>query len=376
MTFGGRLASFAQFFGLRDVRRTSLVLSPVHDAEIYVDMDDVLSRVREWLRGVPGFVIYGEYGTGKSHLLQHIGQVLAPPARLHPVFVELSGFDRHSKFKLVHSRTMQAMEEPILTLLSSNRDVKTWIATQSGLNPDMKKALVALSEPQAKPEERAHLRAWIKGTGPTPSQAARLGLSGRLFDNVGPAELVSFWKCLGEMYQQFSPTRATLLLLMDEAAALQEVVSPEGLLDIGTGIRYLVDPSNRSIGYGFGLNLPGARGVHPFMRSDVESRVHSKTVQLQTLGDEKRIIRFLDGIWHLLSAGAFFLSRDAVTFVAGHLPLLREKFGTSIATPTKTAAPTQRDLLMVLDRIAQTIWGMEHSVPLSLSDLRRIFDLL
>jgi hypothetical protein len=365
------VTQFAEYLHLRDGSREKLILSPEHDANIFVDLDGILPRVKEKLaHAAPKLVVFGDIGTGKSQLLRHVEQQLAPEHRFRPVYVVLSGLDRRSRFDRVHALVMQALERPLIDVLQSN-DVAAWLDRQSGLTLDMKHALQLLRDPRTKPDALARARAWLKGPGITHAQAHKLGFSGRLTDTAGPAQLVDFWKQIGELYHTCSRDRRALLLLFDEGESIQQSMGPESLRDLGNGFRQVLDPDNRSIGCMFGLNLPALRGgEHPFLRADVERRHDDVRINLQPLGGPERVRAFTERLWGILADPLHpMLTADAINFVGNHLAFLRERAGAAVAGSLKRA-PTQADLLVVLNFIAEAAFRVKAALPLSEAALR------
>lgn len=365
------MTTFAQFFHLRDLERTDINLRPEHDAQIFVDIDGILPKVRKQLRdGVPKLVIFGDIGTGKSHLLRHVEHVLARETRYQPVFITLSGFDKKSRFARVHALVMDAIEPLLSKLLELPTGVQGWIERDFQGSDDMREALRKLANPKLPLADRARVRAWLKGTGPSAAQGHKLGFSGRLSDHAGPAQLVNLWRSISEMYQKFSSNHAMLLLLFDEAESIQQTLSPEGQHDLGNGFRHLLDDDNRALGCMFGLNMPLARGVHPFLRADVFRRIDHSSIPLQPIGGVERTRQFVEGFWKEIAPGARpLLDASAIEFVGTQLARLRERLGIA-KSEGLGRTPTQADLLVVLNEIAHHAFETNTRPPLSEASVR------
>jgi hypothetical protein len=362
------VTQFAEFFRLRDPHREGIKLSPEHDAEVFVDIDGLLPKVVERLRTAPKLVVFGDYGTGKTQLLRHIEQKLAASVPLHPVYIVLSGFERRSRFQRVHTIVMQALEDTLTDLVTGKPDVEAWIRERRDVAEDVRNALLHLARPTLPPGDRTKVRAWLKGTGPTALQAQKLGLSARLFDLCGPADLVKVWRCIGQMHQEHSPDRSKLLLLFDEGESIQQIVSPEGQHDVGSGLRALLDEDTRELGCVFGLNLPSARATHPFLRTDIERRIGDGVLHLRPLGGPQRVRDFTTALWGEISDGLPLLANDALPYVGERLMVLLEKLGLTFGPPNRMA--TQSDLLMLLDRVAQTAFQRKIKPPIPLSEVQ------
>jgi energy-coupling factor transporter ATP-binding protein EcfA2 len=364
------VTKFAEHLRLRDPRRESLKLSPEHDAEIFVDIDQVLPDVARALEATPKLVIFGDYGTGKSQLLRHIQKVVAKKRDYRGLYVTLSGFERKSRFARVHALVMEQLEKPLLELFELPGN-DGWIE-RAEVSVDVKHALRQLRNPKVLPNDKARIRGWLKGPGVTGPQASKLGFSGRLLDQAGPAQLVDLWKTIGRLYRENAPDQAKLLLLFDEGESIQQILGPEGQHEIGNGFRHLLDQDNDSVGCVFGLNLPVARGAHPFFRADVKRRYDDMAINLKPIASGERAKPFVDALWPMLTApdAPPLLAAPAMKYVGDHLIEIRERLDTAVAEEINRAA-TQADLLVVLDYLAHSAVDSHVALPLSLVDVRK-----
>lgn len=356
---------------LRDPDRASLTLSPEQDAELFVDIDGLTAVVRSWLKEqAPKGVVYGDYGTGKSHLLRFIEKKLVPERPLRPVYVELAGFGRKATFFDVHLRVMNALL-PVLESLSSRAELDDWMGSDTAgrlSTADVRHAVKRLGDSSAPPPERALTRAWLLGTGPTPTQARKAGFTGRLFESASAVDLGHLWQLCSELHQLAYKKR--LLLLVDEGEGLQKIVHPDSLIMLYAGIRHLVDPDNQSVGCIFALNTPEAR-EHPFSRSDVLSRVTGKSQPLVPLNTPERVARFTTELWKKVSTEPRLLTADAMGELSRRLTAMRN----AIAFEARPSAvtPTQRDLLSVLSFLTRQAANDQRPPPYSVEDLTRWF---
>ena len=359
------MTPYSALLGLRDPDRSSLNLSPAADADLFVDIDGLASQVRDWLGvGAPKGAVYGTYGTGKSHLLQYVARTLAPDRRFRSVYVELTGFGRKATFFDVHLRVMNVLL-PVLEQLAKHREARRWLAASNLASDDVKRAVTKLGDPALSPTALATTRAWILGTGPTPTQARKEGFTGRLFERSSAVDLVKIWQLCAEL--QRSSDSQGLLLLIDEGEGFQKVVHPESLATLGAGVRSVLDADNQSLGCIFALNLPETRD-HPFLRSDVVSRLTGKILNLEPLGSPERVERFTTALWGVLSTKPRLLTPEAMSQLARRLAAMRN----AISFDKRSAlTPTQRDLLQVLSFITAQALREQRPPPYSLDDLKR-----
>ncbi len=367
------MTSFAEFFRLADERRTTFVLSPERDPGLLVDMDGLLAFLEARVRPgatAPQAVIFGEFGTGKSHALRYVEHVLAPKNQMQPVYLALSNFGARSTFSDVHVRVMSALDEFLQFMLPSAPE--SAIDTNGRLSPDMKKALKLLRDAKTPPKDRGTVRAWLMGIGPTPTQARRLGFAGRLLETAGPVELVKLWKGIGEIGAAVTGRR--LLLLLDESEAFGRVTDAQAQASLGSGLRELFDTDNAAVGIFLAANTPDVRvGVHPLKRADFQSRTVGKELTLTGLADPGQVERFVRGWWHHIGKpDTHLLDEVALKLVATRLKDLRDVL---VGRPQAALKPTQRNLMDVLAFIGRK--ALEHGMrpPISERDIRAWFVL-
>jgi hypothetical protein len=322
----------------------------------------------------PQVVVTGDFGTGKSHVLRHIEKKLAPERKIRPVYFQLGAFMRRASFVDLHITVMEELLELVELNLARVPDVKSLLDEKTSLKGDTKAAFAQLADTTTPNARRAMLRSWLRGTGPTPTQARKeLGFSGRLFENPNPVTLVNLWKAAGEL--QRAVDGYTLMLLMDEGEAFSKMVSPDAQASMGSGLRTLFDTDNRSLGIALGLNTPTSRkGLHPMLQADVTSRLQGKQLGLQPLGDPARIRRFLEGLWERLrgpKASPALFDERAMDFLATQLRELRNAI--SLRTQTLSPTPTQRDLMSVLRYIGEFALRDQKPPPLTRDMLVRWF---
>lgn len=360
---------FAKLFELVNPDRTSFELSPEHDAELFIDLDDVAGwldlRVQQQ-DPAPQLVITGDFGTGKSHVLRYIEKRLAPDRAIRPVYFELGSFMRRSSFNDLHITVMVELGELLENNLARVQGLTAVLDEKTSLKGDIKTAFTQLADPTLPSAKRAMLRSWLRGTGPTPTQARKdLNFSGRLFDSASSVTLVNIWKAAGEL--QRAVDGRSLMILMDEGEAFSKMVSPDAQAAMGSGLRTLFDAGNRSLGIALGLNTPSSRkGIHPMLQSDVASRTQGKQRALLPLGDPLRIRRFIEGLWgHLRSPNAAhrLLDEGAMEVVANQLRELRNAI--SLRSQTLSPTPTQRDLISVLRYVSELAFRDGKSPPLT-----------
>lgn len=364
--------TFASYFRLKDGARRNFKLDPERDSGLYVDLDGAVDRLRRALEEeAPKVAIEGDFGTGKTHALQFVAS-LARGDRVRPrvpIVLSLSGFGHNTGF--VEGVHRGVFEKLVALFLRDGKRYEAMLST-TGLLGDLpvaaQRALRQLQSPT--PAEADAARAWLCASRTlTPSKALKAGYSALLAEVMQPSDLARLYVALAHAWRD--QTGEELLLLLDEGEAFSRVQSEDAQASIGGGLRPLFDNTNRALGLFLGVNTPRARkGTHPMLRSDVRSRVTTH-VLLPTLQSLPLRERFVDLLWRKLAADPtsrpFMLDSDARRFIIDEVDALRQR----LLRDQQLASPTPRDLLNVLDLIAQIAWRAEAQLPLTEIDLRR-----
>lgn len=365
------MQTFAEYFGLKDRKRAGFELDPERDYSVFVDLDgiedEIVERITE--QGPPKLVVQGDFGTGKTHVLRFISSRLGGARKWTTIYKMLGGFQRKSNFRDLYTTMMAQIEPEILpriVALSTSGKLEKVIG--DALLQDVRRALQLLTDP--KDAIRANARAWLLGTGPTPTQARNLGLSGKLFEAADPVALMEIWKLCGRIVRATSNT--TLVLVIDEGESFSRIVDPEAQAHIGSGLRGLFDVSNHDVGCLMGLNTPDVRqGIHPLLRSDVASRVNHRKILLKPLDGQDRVIRFYSDLWRLISQNPALLSARAAQFFGSRILEMHA----AIAQEPRTNSTTQRKVVQVLDYIGHRAYAAQSPLPLPESALKGWFNL-
>ncbi|UQA63385.1 hypothetical protein [Polyangium aurulentum] len=380
------MTPFAQYFKLRDAERDDFRLSTnsPNDLRLYVDLDGSIDKVKDALEAqTPLLVVEGDFGTGKSHLLRYVQYILlgGEDKRFEPIYVVLSGFKRRSDFLSVHQqiaphiikKATAAMQHP-----GPQREKRA--EALEGISENMRRALKDLGLPGVGTDNPGATIAgqWLMGTSKlTSAKMSSARFTCTLFEEGGPSQVVELYKAISELHRSVFGRK--LLLLLDEGESFSNVVDIDAQASIGGGMRTFFDTENKSLGFFLGLNTPRARihGVHPMLRSDVQSRVGNRQIGLFPLASPQRRAEFMDRLWPELTEDAgrlpFLLDRAAFDLVALRLEELRQR----LARPDDflAASPSPRDLLHVLSDIGKN--AVKHGVepPIRADMIRRWYGM-
>ena len=116
----------AEWYGLRDGLTDFSIENDTHAALLFAsqDLDATLNKIlnKSFRTDTPPkFVLYGDWGVGKTHTMRHIEHVIAttPEFPARTVFVELPDINSKSTFQVAHAALMDAL---------GMDTVKSWMA--------------------------------------------------------------------------------------------------------------------------------------------------------------------------------------------------------------------------------------------------------
>lgn len=382
------MTEFAKYFSLIDETRTSFEINPEKDWNIYVDLDGHLAKVRQLLANpVPKFIVYGDFGTGKSHLLWHIKN--QHPTAIDPIYIELSipaklrgkkwNIDFLTVFQQIQSQFVPALEK-VVANLDDLGPIKSQIDTLRALDTDLAVALDALlmkvplggQRPQFKPpEERRRAFQWLTASDVlTPSQYYRSGYTLPLGTRM-TRDLVTLLHRMAEIYK-LACNRVPVLLL-DESELFRLALAPGAGESIATGFRNLLDATNTAVGVVLGLNLQeGTKAQHPLLRQDVTSRLKDG-IQLLPLGDNERQRRFMDQLWeqlHNKGQTTFWMNSASRDLLLRHIADWRQVV---VQPEFRSVNVSPGDLIKVVSAIGQEAVTRKIDKPITDVHLKQWF---
>jgi hypothetical protein len=356
-----RMSPFARYLGLIDETRDSLEPDPVADPELYVDLDGLVEKcVAHLARRAPKLVLMGDYGTGKTHLLNVLMHEVDAD-RFETVYLKLEPVGKWAESRHLHQALLSALERKG-RLRSALEAVD---AARAGV--DVQRAFQMLA---AEPDN-ADVRAWLLSTGPTPAKARKLGFSAPLSAIARGVQYAEIWAILADGFRK--AVGREILFLIDEAETFQEQVDQSRAADLGVAVREMFDAGNRSYGVIMGLTAPKARrdpfSLHPLGRPDVASRVQNVFHQMLALGTPDRRTAFVSGILDKL-AGDWrdIIAPDGLEALAANGPRWAS------AQVLLAREPVQREYVKLLDRIARAAFERALALPLSAADLAALLD--
>jgi hypothetical protein len=251
-------------FGLR---RSNFVLDPLsdEDADFFANRTGVnVGKIIEDLQidlstGLPPKrMIWGPYGGGKTHTLQHTMRKLSSLTPVQPVYVECPDLSKRSSFlELYRDGIMRSCgQDFIMGLLQATRDRVGYAPPDEIFrklrdllqDEELAKAVAILTQPTD--QNKLLLWSWISGV-PIP----RTGLPdlGQTQDLTAaePARLAHYITVIGKLVRDFQDS--TLILVLDEMDRIG-FVGADTIVQFRTAFTRLLDPNQKYISILLGLS--------------------------------------------------------------------------------------------------------------------------
>lgn len=251
-------------FGLR---RSNFVLDPLsdEDADFFASRTGVeVSKIVEDLQidlstGLPPKrMVWGPYGGGKTHTLQHTIKKLSVLTPVEPIYVECPDLSKRSTFlELYRDGIMRACgQDFIMELLEATRGEVGYASPDEILrrlrelllDEELAKAVSILT--LATDQNKLLLWSWISGV-PVP-RASLVDLSQTQdLTAAEPARLAQYITIIGKLVRHFHGK--TLILVLDEMDRIG-FVGPDTIVQFRTAFTRLLDPNQKNISVLLGLS--------------------------------------------------------------------------------------------------------------------------
>jgi hypothetical protein len=302
-------ATFQEWFCIAD--RLSFTIDPISipgDAQYYFGRSDTKTRLEKQLRrsfvspGVPKMMIYGPFGSGKTHTLLHLKHILdtSPPdsCRGEP-YTAYTAVEMRSNSGATHLHT-QIMEALGMDALVS------WVRQMSEKTPDLNDAIntltrdfnirAALREIRIPGDNSFAAWRWLSGQALKSSELNALRIT-RNLSEVNTADLAEALVAVGKLAEL---VEKRLIFLLDELEGLNNVRVGDNANAISQYFRRLAEPGNSTAGFivAFAANV---RDDVPSIidRGDIRTRIgESNYVEIDNLpaiADVKRFVGELVG---------------------------------------------------------------------------------
>ncbi len=395
--------TLGDWFKLKDRKRLTFELDPERgDARFWCGDSTVQEQVKSAVfdgldQGVPRLIVYGEYGTGKTHALRHCEWMLDNDQTHGAVQVkriEWAGFGSRTRFVDLYRDTMGRLGLPFISSLvhahffkNKALSLPSHLAEPLGQDTDLEivlrqlARLDSLSNVTRLPDAKTNMAwRWLTGHVLRQSDRKALNVSASLLENATPARLVpllQLWGYLSELHHN-----KKLLLLYDEAEQVSELKrNRDALNSFTSATRALFDRSQKDIGvilafYATDLN------ESDLIRPDTLSRLNpaEQVIQLGALATPDKRREFLrrvlvelvepgHGEYHPFEPAAF-----------AHFAEHCEKLLIGLADErrkllTRQGDPTPRTVLVALESITRVAYNL-RAPTISIDFMTRHFPRL
>lgn len=235
--------------------RDNFTVRPEVDADLYFGRTVLEQNLRAQLlyglsvTGVPRMVIFGPYGSGKTHTLHHIKWFLANadlPEASQVRIVKMPLLGRGSTFLALHSKLVDAIGlEYIRTVLNQFMTTRaaSWIddLTEIAGDPNVAQALRGLL--LGGTMQLTSWR-WLMGEKIGDADQANLQIT-RPY--TGAEDLVQILQSFGALIRSVSEQR--LVFLIDEAELLDGIKAPEAVDSFREAMRLLSEEASSNVGF-------------------------------------------------------------------------------------------------------------------------------
>lgn len=299
------MVTLASWFGLRSDHNDFFIENDA-DAKLLFARQDLDTQLQNILRKAfrtekpPKFVLYGDWGVGKTHTMHHIAYVVqnTPGYDARTVFVEMPDINARDNFQVAHSALLDALG---LTT------VKTWMvqyqtrhqgdalsriqaATQS---EDIAKAFLTVA---AYGDAARISWDWLRGVCLSSPDARNAGLPPSLDQSN---QLTAVLRMLGKLSHEIDGK--ILILMLDEATKLQSVTHGDAINHWKNSFKILADDLTKEIGLIISASFRDPDEMPDMLRDEqVKTRFGEKHyINLQNFGEEetKEFVRSLLHEW-------------------------------------------------------------------------------
>lgn len=225
----------------------------IHDALLFFGKDKNQELIDGIVRGyaagyVPRIYLFGNYGTGKTHLLYHLKHHFEAAADygVVPIVVQVEAESR-TRFQSLHKRLLdgigterleKAYQDYVIAVGLENRETKLG---ELFTDPNLYKVIQLI---QTGPAMKNLAWRWLTGERLSASEQSQLGVTTSVSET---GELVDILVVIGELFKR---TNRRLLFLIDEGEALHNVSNADSQGSWHDAFRRLADSNdNQSVGW-------------------------------------------------------------------------------------------------------------------------------
>jgi hypothetical protein len=264
--------TMADWFGLK-AGKTDFTVETEEDARLLfarATLDEQLNAIlRKSFRtgNPPKFVLFGDWGVGKTHTLRHIEFVITstPDFKAQCVFIELPDITARAKFEVAHAALLDAL---------GLERVKGWVLQYQTKYQAKAKEQIQ-KHTQSEDIARAFLTLigfgdstricwdWLRGVALSGADARAVGLPPLLEQSN---QLVAVLRMLGRL--SLDVDGKLLILMMDEAAKLSDIANGDAISHWRNAFKFLADRGTKDLGFIVSASFGDPDDMPPMLRDE------------------------------------------------------------------------------------------------------------
>ena len=297
--------TMADWYGLKSDHNDFYIENDNHARLLFArsQLDDQLQGIlRKSFRtgNPPKFVLYGDWGVGKTHTMRHVEYVVGTTTGFNAqiVFVELPDITSKATFQIAHASLLDAL---------GLQKVKNWMLLFQTKN-ESKSQDVIQRQTQSEDVARAFLSLvgfgdtaricwdWLRGIELSGGEARSAGLPTSLAQSN---QLVGVLRTLGRLSRDIDDK--ILVLMLDEATKLTSVSNGDAIAHWVNAFKILSDKLTKEVGFIVSASFRDPDDMPQALSDEqIKSRFgENHYIQLQNFGPEEtsEFIHALLGEW-------------------------------------------------------------------------------
>ncbi len=284
------------WFGLKD-EHVDFTIANDLDARLFFvrhELDDTLRSIlrRSFRTGnPPKFVLYGDWGVGKTHTMRHVQHVIenTPEFRARVVFVELPDISSKSRFDVAHGALLDALSFDVARLWIQDYQRKHGQKSQDTIREFTQSGDIAIAFGNlgAFGDNSRIAWDWLRGVELSAVESRNAGLPPSVGQSGHLARILQmFGRLCREVEDNF------LVFMLDEATKLSSVSNQDAINHWLNAFKVLADDQTKEVGFivSGSWNDPDEMAL-PLQDQQVRSRFGEQSyIRLQTLNEAETAV--------------------------------------------------------------------------------------
>lgn len=247
------IETMMDWYGLKDGHKDFFIENDAHAELLFARSqldEDLQARLRRSFRSgnPPKFVLYGDWGVGKTHTMRHVEYAVKTNAayKARIVFVELPDIEAKSTFQVAHAALLDALglqcvKNWMVQFQTKNQSKSQEIIQHHTQSEDIARAFQSLI---GFGEGARICWDWLRGIQLSSADARSVGLSPVLSQSN---QLVNVLRMLGRLSSDIDGN--ILVLMLDEGTTLQAVTNADSIAHWVKAFKILSDQLTKELGF-------------------------------------------------------------------------------------------------------------------------------